>query len=198
MTAKHNFERQNEPLADNAAPAAAAADAETQPITRDANALFEQVTKLMEEKLELTDTLKRRQADFENYRKRVERERQTEHHRGVEGLIEQLLPILDGFELALAANTDSAPGNYRKGFELIYRQLENILAKRGLERIDAEGKNFDPHLHHAVERTETTEYADGTVVGVLQAGYIFHGKVLRPAMVRVASNSEQLPAQRPN
>jgi molecular chaperone GrpE (heat shock protein) len=198
MNAKHNFERQNEPLTDNASPAAAAAEAETQPITRDANALFEQVTKLLEEKLELTDTLKRRQADFENYRKRVERERQQEHHRGIEGLIEQLLPVLDGFERALAANTDSSSENYRKGFELIYRQLENILAKRGLERIDAEGKNFDPHLHHAVEHAPTSEYADGTVIGVLQAGYIFHGKVLRPAMVRVASNSEQLPAQRPN
>ncbi len=195
MTAKHhNHEPQDDPLTGKAAPAAAA-EADAPPITRDANALFEQVTKLMGEKLELTDTLKRRQADFENYRKRVERERQQEHHRGAEGLIETLLPVLDGFERALAANNDPAYENYRKGFELIYRQLENILAKRGLERIDAEGKNFDPHLHHAVERVETTDYADGTVIGVLQAGYIFHGKVLRPAMVRVTANAQQQAAQ---
>lgn len=198
MTAKHfNHESKGEQASDSATPAAApatAAEAEAAAITRDANALFEQVNKLLSEKQELTDTLVRRQADFENYRKRIERERQHEHHRGIEGLIETLLPVLDGFERALAANADPGYDSYRKGFELIYRQLENILAKRGLERIDAEGKTFDPNLHHAVERIETADYADGTVIGVLQAGYIFHGKVLRPAMVRVTANAaQQLP-----
>ncbi len=74
------------------------------------------------------------------------------------------------FERALAAHADPGYENYRKGFELIYRQLENILSKKGLEQIDAEGKPFDPHLHHAVERIESSDYPDGTVVGVMQIG----------------------------
>lgn len=187
--AKHNSHEQRDDAAPENVVPISGPEGEKPPITRDATALFEQVTKLLAEKHELTDTLVRRQADFENYRKRIERERQTEHHRGVEGLIETLLPVLDGFERALAAHDDAGYENYRKGFELIYRQLENILAKKGLERIDAEGKMFDPNLHHAVERIDSDDYADGTVIGVLQAGYIFHGKVLRPAMVRVTANS---------
>jgi molecular chaperone GrpE len=183
---KHH-DRQS-PLESAEAPVAATAPVADPPAANDAAALAEQISKLTAEKAELTDTLIRRQADFENFRKRLERERQHEHHRGVEGLIETLLPVLDGFERALAANADPGYEKYREGFELIFRQLENLLAKRGLERIDAEGKPFDPHLHHAVERIESTDYADGTVVGVLQAGYVFHGKVLRPAMVRVAAN----------
>ena len=95
----------------------------------------------------------------------------------------------------MAAHADPGYENYRKGFELIYRQLENILSKKGLEQIDAEGKPFDPNLHDAVERIESTDYPDGTVVGVLQAGYMFHGKVLRPAMVRVTANAAQQTSQ---
>jgi molecular chaperone GrpE len=131
----------------------------------------------------------RRQADFENYRKRVEKERQQEHHRGIEGLIESLLPVLDAFERALAVEHDPGYAEYRKGFELIYRQLWEALAKRGLERIESTGKEFNPHFHHAIERVETTEHADGIVIGELQPGYVFHGRVLRPAMVRVASHA---------
>jgi molecular chaperone GrpE len=190
MAKSHNQGPRDESSPDNVVPISGSGD-EKLPINRDATALFEQVTKLLEEKNELTDTLMRRQADFENYRKRIERERQHEHHRGIEALIETLLPVLDGFERALAAHGDAGYENYRKGFELIYRQLENILSKKGLEQIDAEGKPFDPNLHHAVERVETSDYPDGTVVGVMQTGYIFHGKVLRPAMVRVTSNSAQ-------
>lgn len=134
------------------------------------------------------NTLVRRQADFENYRKRVEKERQQEHHRGVEGLIESLLPVLDAFERALAVQDDPGYAEYRKGFELIFRQLWEALSKRGLERIESIGKEFNPHFHHAIERVETTEHADGIVLGELQPGYVFHGRVLRPAMVRVATN----------
>jgi molecular chaperone GrpE len=189
MTAKHhNHEASDQTAAET--PAAGDSSA-----TSDIASLADQIAKLLAEKSELTETLVRRQADFENYRKRVERERQTEHHRGIEGLIELLLPVLDGFERALAAHADPGYENYRKGFELIYRQLENILSKKGLEQIDAEGKPFDPNLHHAVERIESTDYPDGTVVGVLQAGYMFHGKVLRPAMVRVTANAAQQTSQ---
>lgn len=193
MTAKHhNHETTDQAAAENSTTVPGASEPTA---TSDVASLADQIAKLLAEKSELTETLVRRQADFENYRKRIERERQTEHHRGIEGLIESLLPVLDGFERALAAHGDSGYENYRKGFELIYRQLENILSKKGLEQIDAEGKPFDPNLHHAVERIESSDYPDGTVVGVLQAGYMFHGKVLRPAMVRVTANAAQQTSQ---
>lgn len=149
----------------------------------------EQVNKLLAEKQDLMNTLVRRQADFENYRKRVEKERHQERHRGVELLIEHLLPVLDAFERALSAHDEPAYAEYRKGFELIYRQLRDALTKQGLERIEAVGKEFNPHFHHAIERVETSEHADGIVIGELQPGYVFHGRVLRPAMVRVATAS---------
>jgi molecular chaperone GrpE len=146
--------------------------------------------KLQAEKQELMNTLVRRQADFENYRKRVEKERQHDRHRGVESLIESILPVLDAFDRALESQDDPAYAEYQKGFELIRRQLSDLLTKQGLERIESVGKEFNPHLHHAIERVETTEHPDGTVVGELQPGYTFHGRVVRPAMVRVASSHE--------
>ena len=154
-----------------------------------------QVQKLLAEKQELTDTLVRRQADFENYRKRIERERHQDHHRGVELFAERLLPVLDALGHALAADPGSASAEYRKGFELIERQLSDLLAKQGLVRMETAGKQFDPHFHHAIEQVETSEYAEGAIIDELQPGYLFHGKVLRPAMVRVATAPEQRSAQ---
>jgi molecular chaperone GrpE len=147
----------------------------------------EQIQKLVAEKQDLQNTLVRRQADFENYRKRVERERQQERHRGAEVLIEQVLPVLDAFDRALKTQDSSASAEYRKGFELIRTQLWNALAKQGLQPIEAVGKPFDPHLHHAIENVPTAEQPEGTVIGEMQTGYMFHDRVLRPAMVRVAS-----------
>jgi molecular chaperone GrpE len=156
----------------------------------DPPAQTDDLAKLLAEKQELMNTLVRRQADFENYRKRVEKERHQDRQRAVESLIEHLLPILDAFDRALAASDDSAYADYRKGFELIRRQLWESLAKQGLVRIDAVGQEFNPHFHHAIERVETSEHADGIVIGEMQPGYMFHDRVLRPAMVRVASAPE--------
>ncbi len=155
----------------------------------------EQIRKLEAEKKELLDTLVRRQADFENYRKRIEKERHQDRHRGVESLIEHILPVLDAFDRALSAADDSTYTEYRKGFELIRRQLWETLAKQGLVRIEALGQEFNPHLHHAIERVETAEHADGIVIGELQPGYTFHNRVLRPAMVRVAAAPQPRPAE---
>jgi len=152
--------------------------------------LAEQVRKLLAEKQELLDTLVRRQADFENYRKRVEKERHQERHRGVELLVEHLLPVLDAFDRALAGPSEGANAEYRKGFDLIRKQLWDALSKQGLARIESTGKEFNPHFHHAIETVETSEHADGIVIGELQPGYTFHERVLRPAMVRVASAPE--------
>jgi molecular chaperone GrpE len=156
--------------------------------------LAEQMQKLQAEKQELMNTLVRRQADFENYRKRVEKERHQDRHRGVEALVEHLLPVLDAFERALAAHNDPEYEEYRKGVELIRRQLWDALAKQGLERIESVGKEFNPHFHHAIERVETADHADGTVISELQPGYTFHNRVLRPAMVRVATHPQAISA----
>jgi molecular chaperone GrpE len=128
----------------------------------------------------------RRQADFDNYRKRIEREREEEGRRGVGRLLEELLPVLDAFERALVAHDNPAYEEYRKGLELIYRQLWETVARHGVERIVATDKPFDPHFHQAIERVETGEHPEGTIVEVLQDGYLFHGRVLRPSIVRVA------------
>jgi molecular chaperone GrpE len=151
----------------------------------------DEVGKLIAEKQELLNTLLRRQADFDNYRKRVERERQQDRHRGVEVIIEQILPALDAFDRALVGHDDSASAEYRRGFDLIRRQLWDVLAKQGLARIESVGQKFDPNFHHAIESVETSDYADGTVIDEMQPGYLFHERVLRPAMVRVAATPER-------
>jgi molecular chaperone GrpE len=170
-----------------AAEDAAANQAAPESLPAGDGSLAEQIQKLVAEKQDLQNTLVRRQADFENYRKRVERERQQERHRGAEVLIEQVLPVLDAFDRALKTQDSSASAEYRKGFELIRTQLWSALAKQGLQPIEAVGKPFDPHLHHAIENVPTAEQPEGTVIGEMQTGYIFHDRVLRPAMVRVAS-----------
>jgi len=175
------------PAAAGAAEDAAADQATPEALPAGEASAVEQIQKLVEEKQDLQNTLLRRQADFENYRKRVERERAQERHRGAELLIEQVLPVLDAFDLALSGQSGAASPEYRKGFEIIRAQLWNALAKQGLQPIEAVGKPFDPNLHHAIENVPTTAQPEGTVVGEMQTGYMFHGRVLRPAMVRVAS-----------
>jgi molecular chaperone GrpE len=145
-----------------------------------------ETAKLLSELDDLRQTLLRRQADFDNYRKRIEKERTEDSKRSTARVIEGLIPVIDGFEHALAAHGQGEYENYRKGFELIYKQLLDNVAKLGAERIDPVGKQFDPHQHQAMDRLETDEHEDGTVVQTFQPGYVFHGRVLRPAMVRVA------------
>ena len=145
-----------------------------------------ELAKLAADLDELRQTLLRRQADFDNYRKRVEKERFEDSKRATARVVEGLIPVIDGFEHALAAHREAEYENYRKGFELIYKQLLDHLAKLGVERLDPVGKPFDPHLHQAVDRAETKDHEDGTILQVFQPGYVFHGRVVRPAMVRVA------------
>jgi molecular chaperone GrpE len=165
------------------------ADSESEPIDAPAGsdaALAEEINKLRAEKEDLLQTLVRRQADFENFRKRMERDRDEEGRRGVERLIMDLIPVLDGFDLALHAHDDPAYEEYRKGITLIRKQLWDTLARHGVQRVDSAGKMFDPHVHQAIERVESRELPDGFIVDVFQDGYVFHGRVLRPAIVRVA------------
>jgi molecular chaperone GrpE len=160
--------------------------AEAQAVAADSAKADAEMAKVTADLEELRQTLLRRQADFDNYRKRIERERFEDSKRTTARVLEGLIPVIDGFEHALAAHREAEYENYRKGFELIYKQLLDSVRKLGAERIDPVGKTFDPHLHQAVDRAETTEHEDGTILQVFQPGYVFHGRVLRPAMVRVA------------
>src|SRR5215468_3596272 len=159
--------------------------AESENLAADARADAD-VAKLTADLDDLRQTLLRRQADFENYRKRIEKERLEESKRATARVVEALIPIVDSFEHALAAHREAEYENYRKGFEIIYKQMLEDLAKLGVERIEPTGQSFDPHQHQAVDRAESTDAPDGTVLQVFQAGYLFNGRVLRPAMVRVA------------
>jgi molecular chaperone GrpE len=160
--------------------------AEAKAVAADTAKADAEMTKLASDLEELRQTLLRRQADFDNYRKRIEKERFEDSKRATARVIEGLIPIIDGFENALAAHREAEYESYRKGFELIYKQLLDNVTRLGAERIDPVGKPFDPHLHQAVDRAETTDHVDGTILQVFQPGYVFHGRVLRPAMVRVA------------
>lgn len=142
--------------------------------------------KLAAEVEDLRQTLVRQHADFANYRKRSEKENREAGQRATARVIEELIPVVDGFEHALAAHREEEYDSYRKGFELIYKQLLGNLSRLGAERVDPLGKHFDPHLHQAMDRVETAEHPDGTILEVFQPGYVYHGRVLRPAMVRVA------------
>ena len=145
------------------------------------------LSQLQSERDEYLDTLRRLQAEFENYRKRVIKEQTALVDRATEGLVEQLLPVLDSFELALK-NFDAAGGadteSVRKGVELVYAELLGVLEKAGLSRVEAEGKPFDPNVHEAVMQEEGE--GEPVVTDVLRTGYTLKGRVLRPAMVKVS------------
>jgi len=139
---------------------------------------------LRAERDELRDTLLRRQAEFDNFRKRTERDRVEQSQYASMEVVGELVPILDDFERALTA-VSSSP-EYAKGVQMIYQRMAESLKKTGLEPIDAVGKPFDPHLHQAIERVETNDAADNSVIAEFQKGYRFKGKLLRPSMVQVA------------
>lgn len=163
----------------------AADDAKSQgePIA-DAAALVAERDRLLEEKAELQDLLQRRQAEFDNFRRRTERERsEFVQYAGME-LIRELLPVADDFERALRA--DAGSKDYATGVQMIYGRMQDSMKKAGLEPIETAGKTFDPHLHQAVEKVQTTDAADNSILAEFQKGYFFKGKLLRPSMVKVA------------
>ncbi|HET9319301.1 MAG TPA: nucleotide exchange factor GrpE [Bryobacteraceae bacterium] len=153
-------------------------------MTAQVAALTAERDRLAAEKAELQDMLLRRQADFENYRKRAERDRSDFLQFAGMEFVRELLPILDDFERALQTKCTSL--SYSKGVELIYTRLYEALKKLGLEPMETVGQTFDPNLHQAVEKVETDEAGDQSILGEFQKGYRFKGKLLRPAMVRVA------------
>lgn len=135
---------------------------------------------------ELNDRLLRRTAEFDNFRKRTEKERLEFYEYASMDAVRSMLPILDDFERALKVET--ADKDYARGMELIYQRTFESLKKLGLEPIEAEGKPFDPNVHHAVEMVNSSDAPDHTVLADLQRGYNFKGRLLRPSMVKVAVN----------
>jgi molecular chaperone GrpE len=155
-----------------------------EPAEDEAGRIVADIDLLQRERDELLGTSQRLQADFENYRKRVLREQTALVERATEGLIEQLLPVLDSFELALAnLDSDTDVESMRKGVELVYAELLGVLERSGLEPIAALGEPFDPNVHEAVMQDDGA--GEPRVGGVLRTGWKLKGRVLRPAMVKV-------------
>lgn len=147
-------------------------------------ALAEERDRIQATAADLNDRLLRRTAEFDNFRKRAERERaEWLEFAGME-TVKTLLPIVDDFERAL--RQPCADKEYSKGIELIASRLVDALKRTGLEAIEAEGQPFDPNIHQAIDMVETTEAEDQTVLAEYQRGYNFKGRLLRPSMVKVA------------
>jgi molecular chaperone GrpE len=152
--------------------------------TADLAALTAERDQLAAEKAELQDRLLRKLAEFDNFRRRTDRELSERGDYAVGEAVHGLLPVLDDFERALKVTNGDE--EYARGVELIYQRLFDALKKLGLEPIEAEGKPFDYNIHNAIEMVPTEEVEDHTVLGDLQRGYHFRGRLLRPSMVRVA------------
>jgi len=148
------------------------------------DALKKQLEELQVQAAEYKDGWQRAVADFQNYRKRVERENGEVYQNAVAGIIKRYLPILDDLERALAARP--ADMAWVEGIELIYRKLQVILEAEGVKRIEAEGQVFDPNLHEAISQEPAEGHESGQVIAVVQNGYKLGERVIRPAMVRVA------------
>jgi len=148
-----------------------------------------ELQKLKAERDALLDRLARAQAEFDNARKRAAREQQDFRDFATVDTIKSLLPVIDSFERALQAQSE--PADFRTGVELIYKQLQDVLAKLGVRPVAAKGEQFDPHVHEAIEMVETPDAADHEVLEEWQRGYKFKDRLLRPAMVKVARNPEK-------
>ena len=151
----------------------------------DENAGPETLTEAQEAMAELNERIVRLTADFDNFRKRAQREKDEARQFANQGLLEKLLPVLDNFEMALTAVKDADP-SVRDGVQMILDQLLSVLKESGVEPVDAMGQPFDPNLHEALSQEETTEVEEGTVVQQVQRGYKLNDRLVRPARVVVA------------
>jgi len=141
---------------------------------------------LRRERAEFYDRLLRKTAEFDNYRKRIERERREQADQAVIDLLQELLLVVDDFDRALTVEAGESAANYRKGIELIHAKLNDLLTKNGVRPMDVLGGDFDPNLHQAVIHEVSPEHREGEVIGELRRGYLRGDRLLRPAMVKVA------------
>lgn len=145
-----------------------------------------EIADLQKQRDDLYDRLLRTSAEFDNYRKRIDRERQQASESAAAALIADLLPLVDDFERALNADGGTGPDAYRQGVELIHKQLLELLRRRGVRPIEALGADFDPHFHQAVSYEPAEGRRDGEVIEEFRRGYMLGDRLLRPAMVKVA------------
>src|ERR1700687_1437104 len=148
-----------------------------------ASAALSEVEKLRAERDMLLDRLARMQAEFDNARKRADKEQQYFRDYALVDTVKAIIPVLDSFERALRSSPEKS--EFHAGVELIYKQMQDALAKLGVRAISAKGELFDPRYHEAVEMVETTDAEDDHVLDELQRGYLLKDRLLRPAMVRV-------------
>ena len=179
-------EAEAEAADDDAASADATEDAEvTVETAEDLEKKIETLQAALDEK---DNKLKRLQADFDNFRRRTNKERVEIGDVVTQELLKSLLPIVDNFDRAMATEQQDGAA-FQKGVEMIYTQLGETLKNAGLEYIDVAGKKFDPNFHQAVMRVENPDLEDDMIAQELQKGYMARGKVIRPSMVQVVSNS---------
>lgn len=163
------------------------ATAEGSAETEGGGALAAELEKLRAESEEYQQKLLRTQADFDNFRRRTIKEKEELGKYASAKLITELLPVIDNFERALSSAGESADNSsYAKGVEMIFRQLEGVLQAEGLTPMEVVGEPFNPEFHQAIMQVESDEYEEGTIVEVVQKGYLLKDKVLRPAMVKVS------------
>jgi molecular chaperone GrpE len=164
-------------------PPAEAAEAKT---PASAEPVESEIERLQKEASAMRDLAQRKQAEFDNYRKRMERERSDLSRYAAAEVVREILPVVDNLERAMKAAPGSSEEQIRDGVAIILRQLQDLLNRMGLTEIQSLGKPFDPHVHEAVSQTETEEHPEGTILDVFQRGYQFKDRLLRPAMVSVA------------
>lgn len=136
---------------------------------------------------DLEDRVKRQMAEFENFRKRTDKEKSQMYDMGAKNVIEKILPVIDNFERGLESVPEGSDKAFVDGMQMIYKQLSGELEKLGVKPIEAVGQPFDPNFHNAVMQTESEEYESGTVAQELQKGYMYHDTLVRPSMVAVVS-----------
>jgi molecular chaperone GrpE len=141
---------------------------------------------LQRERDEFKDLLLRKSAEFDNYRKRMERDRQSLSDAAAANMLEELLPLVDDLERALKVDASADVGSYRRGVELILGKLNDILRKRGVRPIEALGAEFDPYYHQAVAHEHVEGRREGEIVEEFRRGYMLGDRLLRPSMVKVA------------
>ncbi len=172
----------------SAAPAASPAPSDSSEQLAEVEAraadLERQLAEAQAQVAEYKDGWQRAVAELQNYRRRVEREQAESYQVALGNIIKRYLPILDDLERALEHRPDGLP--WADGIELIYRKLKTILENEGVKRIEAEGQPFDPNFHEAIAQEAVEGVESGTVIGVVQQGYLLGERVIRPALVRVA------------
>jgi molecular chaperone GrpE len=185
------MEPKDEPIGIDAELAAGdpAAEAAVDPPSATAADQDSEFAALQRERDEIYDRLLRKTAEFDNYRKRIDKERRDQIEWAAADVLGEVLNVLDDFERALSVDAPPEAQAYRAGVELIHRQLGEILRKRGATPFDTLGADFDPHLHQAVAYEETPGAREGEIIGELRKGYKLGERLLRPALVRVAKAS---------